>query len=31
MRNSDGELRSVIAAMAVLLAMFIVMAALIGF
>jgi hypothetical protein len=31
MRNSDGELRSLIAAMAVLLAMFIVMAALIGF
>jgi hypothetical protein len=30
MRNSDGELRSVIAAMAVLLAVFIVMAALIG-
>jgi hypothetical protein len=30
MRNNDGELRSVIAAMAMLLAAFIIMAALIG-
>jgi hypothetical protein len=30
MRNNDSELRSVIAAMAVLLAVFIIMAALIG-